>query len=445
MKKFTIKLFLLTLFVGLATLGAQAQKVLTLDECIRLSLTNNLQVKNNEIDVQTVLSKINETKSSFLPSIDLTGQYQYYLSLPKMLVPAKFFDPTAPDDQYAEASFSSPQTTTAGLQVSQLLYNQKVFIGLKAAKTAKNMTELQLGKTKEDLKYNVSAVYYNLQVIQSNLQVLQKNMQSLQQIIQSSKSLKDNEILSKTNFKRLEINLENLKNEQHNLQLTNEKAHNLLKFLLGLPLTEAITVEQYDDTRLISTDLMVSGSSEDRLDLKLVKEQIQLAELDKQAAVAEYYPSLAGVYNYGITGYNNKVAPFQTLNDRWMNSSYVALQLNIPIFSGFSRMQKVKQKDNDLRKAKNSYELLRQSAERDLTDAKNNLLSTGNSFENAKRNLQLAQEILQGSTTEYQNGLISLSEVLQIQNELSQARSNYSTALINMKLAEIEWRKSVGK
>lgn len=445
MKKFTIKLFLLTLFVGLATLGAQAQKVLTLDECIRLSLTNNLQVKNNEIDVQTVLSKINETKSSFLPSIDLTGQYQYYLSLPKMLVPAKFFDPTAPDDQYAEASFSSPQTTTAGLQVSQLLYNQKVFIGLKAAKTAKNMTELQLGKTKEDLKYNVSAVYYNLQVIQSNLQVLQKNMQSLQQIIQSSKSLKDNEILSKTNFKRLEINLENLKNEQQNLQLTNEKAHNLLKFLLGLPLTEAITVEQYDDTRLISTDLMVSGSSEDRLDLKLVKEQIQLAELDKQAAVAEYYPSLAGVYNYGITGYNNKVAPFQTLNDRWMNSSYVALQLNIPIFSGFSRMQKVKQKDNDLRKAKNSYELLRQSAERDLTDAKNNLLSTGNSFENAKRNLQLAQEILQGSTTEYQNGLISLSEVLQIQNELSQARSNYSTALINMKLAEIEWRKSVGK
>lgn len=445
MKKFTIKLFLLTLFVGLATLGAQAQKVLTLDECIRLSLTNNLQVKNNEIDVQTVLSKINETKSSFLPSIDLTGQYQYYLSLPKMLVPAKFFDPTAPDDQYAEASFSSPQTTTAGLQVSQLLYNQKVFIGLKAAKTAKNMTELQLGKTKEDLKYNISAVYYNLQVIQSNLQVLQKNMQSLQQIIQSSKSLKDNEILSKTNFKRLEINLENLKNEQHNLQLTNEKAHNLLKFLLGLPLTEAITVEQYDDTRLISTDLMVSGSSEDRLDLKLVKEQIQLAELDKQAAVAEYYPSLAGVYNYGITGYNNKVAPFQTLNDRWMNSSYVALQLNIPIFSGFSRMQKVKQKDNDLRKAKNSYELLRQSAERDLTDAKNNLLSTGNSFENAKRNLQLAQEILQGSTTEYQNGLISLSEVLQIQNELSQARSNYSTALINMKLAEIEWRKSVGK
>jgi outer membrane protein len=445
MKKYTLKLFVLSLLIGSVSQGIQAQKVLSLDECIRLSLTNNLQVKNNEIDVQTVLSKINETKSSFLPSIDLTGQYQYYISMPKMLVPASFFDSTAPAGTYAELSLGSEQTTSAGLQVSQLLYNQKVFIGLKAAKTAKNMTELQLGKTKEDLKYNVSAVYYNLQVIQSNLQVLQKNMQSLQQIINASKSLNENGILSKTNYKRLEINLENLKNEQLNLQLTNEKAHNLLKFLLGLPLTDDVTVEQYDDARMISTDNMVSGNFEDRMDVKLVKEQVQLAELDKQAAVAEYYPSLAGVYNYGVTGYNNKVAPFQTINDRWMKSSYVALQLNIPIFSGFSRMQKVKQKDNDLRKAKNSYELLRQSAERDLTDAKNNVLSASNTFENARRNLQLAQEVLQSSTTEYQNGLISLSDVLQIQNELTQARNTYSTALINMKLADIEWRKSVGK
>ena len=419
----------------------QAQKMFTLDECIQQTLTNNLQVKNSEIDQRSVNAQITEAKSGFLPSVDLNGQYQYYITIPSMLVPAEMFGGQV--GQYRAISFSSKQTTTASIQVSQILFNQKVFIALKAAKTAKNMTELQMTKTREDLIYNVSAVYYNIQVVNENLTMLDSNIISMEKMLVINKALEVNNILSKSAYKRLQINFENLKNERQNLGLTGEKAANLLKFLMGLQISESIYVTQFEekDSKLN----MGVANVENRTDIQLMNKQIEIAGLEKKVAIADFYPSLAGVYNYGLTGYNNEFSLTKTINDRWINGSYIGLQLKVPLFSGFSRTQKVKQKEFGIQKAKNSYELVKQSALKEVSDATNNYMSRSNSFDNTKRSLALAKELFESSNTEYKNGIISISDLLLIQNDLTTARNNYSNAMINLRLAEIELRKSKGE
>ncbi len=427
----------------LLLLGAQlqAQKMYTLSECIQQTLKNNLQVKNSELDEKSINSQITEAKSGFLPSVDLNGQYQYYITIPKMLLPAEIFG--GPVGQYAPVSFSSKQTTAANIQVSQVLFNQKVFIALKAAKTAKGVTELQLAKTKEDLIYNVSAVYYNLQVINENLAMLDSNIVSMEKMLVINKILEANEILSKSAYKRLEINFENLKNERENLRLAGEKATNLLKFLMRLPITDALKISGFET---IETKLAESLPNVDkRTDLLLMNKQIEIAGLEKKIAIADFYPSLAGVYNYGLTGYNKEFSFTNTINDSWQKGSYVALQLRVPLFSGFSRLQKLKQKDFGIEKAKNSYELAKQSALKEVSDATNNYQSRLNSFENTKRSLSLAKELYENSNTEYRNGIISISDLLLIQNDLTTARTNYSNAMINLRLAEIELQKSKGE
>jgi outer membrane protein len=443
MIKSKIKLAVLASLLWPAFTMLSAQKLMTLDECIRVSLQKNLQVKNGTLDLRSVQAKIDEAKSGFLPSVDITGQYQYYLTVPKMLINAEFMGGTA--GEYIEVSFNQEQTTTGSLQVTQSLYNQKVFIGLKAARVARNLSEFQLGKTKEDLAYNVSAVFYNLQMIASNLTEIDSNLVSLDRIRSVSRTLQANDLISKTNLKRLDISYENLKNERSNLLLTETKAYNLLKYLLGVSLDEKIEVVKLHSEEKSFVVLSDVDNVESRSDLLLIKEQISLAELDKKATLAEYYPSLGGVFNYSLTGSNSKFAPFKTIQNRWMKGQYVGLQLNIPVFSGFNRLQRVRQKEYEVLKARNNYELMHQSADKDLIDAKNNVLSTGNTFENASRNLDLAKDVFKSSTTEFQNGLISLTDILQIQNELTAARSAYSTALIQMKQAEMELKKSVGK
>ena len=86
--KQTMLLFMLFLWLNMGLL--HAQQVYTLDECINITLQKNLQIQNSQMDVQSTNSQIKEAKSSFLPTVELTGQYQYYLQMPKMLVPADF-------------------------------------------------------------------------------------------------------------------------------------------------------------------------------------------------------------------------------------------------------------------------------------------------------------------------------------------------------------------
>lgn len=425
----------------ISTTSLFAQKTYSLEECVQTSLNNNLQIKNGQLDIKSVNSRISQAKSSFLPTAEITGQYQYYITMPKMLVPSEFMG-GAPG-QYSEFVMGSPQTTSATLQVSQVLYDQKVFIGLRAAKTAKNMTDLQVSKTKEDLIYNVSAVYYNLQTLQQNLNLIDSNLVVLDKMLSANKSLVTNEIIGKTNLKRLEINFENLKNERSNLQLTVDKAYTMLKFLMGIKLTEPVLILPFKFVETVAE--LGNRNIENRPDVRMSKEQISLAQLDKKASVAEYYPSLSGTFNYGVTGNYDKVKPLKSFNDRWMQGTYIGLQLRIPLFSGFSRYHQVKQKDYELQKMQNNYELMKQTAEKEISDATKNYLSSYNTFSNSKRSLEVSQSVFNNSQSEYSNGLISLSDILQIQNELTTARNNYSNSLINMRLAEIEIKKANGQ
>lgn len=420
-----------------------AQKTVSIDDCIRMSLENNLQVKNAAIDLNSVELRIKEAKSGFLPNVDVGGQLQYYITMPKILVPAEAFG--GPAGTYTEFSMGSEQSTNASLQVSQVLYNQKVFIGLKAAKTALNLTDLQMAMTKEQLVSNVCAVYYNLQMLQSNLASVDSNVVLLEKIFTINKTLQSNELISKTNLKRLEIGVENLKNEQRNLLLTTQKTYSLLKYLLQIPLEEDLKVEPLQETPMKIINLASFNRVDSRNDLLLSKEQIQLAELNKKATQAEYYPSLAAVYNYGISGYYNKLSPFKSINDKWFNSSYIGVQLNIPVFSGLSRYHRVRQLDNAVKKAKNNYDLLYQSAEKSLSDAKMNIQTSLNAYESASRNFDLAKSVFHNAVTEYQSGILSLTDVLQIQNELTMARNTFTTSLVQMKQAEIELKLAVGK
>lgn len=429
--------------LGLLTIspiGVWSQKTFSLDECVEIALTNNRQIKNSEYDIQITESNIKEVKSSFLPNINLVGQYQYYIDVPFQFVPSSMFG--GPAGEYSEFSLLTKQSTQGSMQASQLLYNQKVFIGLKAAKAANDMSVLQLQNTKEELIYNVSAIYYNLQVLQQNINLLDSNVISLEKTVNVNKLLKDNYILNSSTYKRLVINLDNLKNEKVNLSLAYDKTSNLLKFLMGKPISDSLHIKPFEIFGF--TELPIGGTIDNRTDIRIMNEQLKLVALDKKSAQAEYYPSLTATYNYGFTGYNDEFSLTQTINDKWLKSSYVGVQLSMPVFSGFSRHQKIKQKKISELKVQNSFELLKQTAQKELSDAVLSYSSRKNSLENMTRSLNLASELFRNASIEFSNGLITISDLIAAQNDLNGARNNLSNAMINLKLAELDLKKSSG-
>lgn len=435
-KPMTISVLCILLFW---TAEASAQQY-SLEECIQVALENNQQLLNSQLDVEAAEYSIKEVKSQLLPTIDITGQLQYYKDLPSQYAPASAFG--GPEGDYTKLTMNVKQTTSGAIKVSQNLYNQSVLIGVKAARVVRETSMLQEGLTRENLIYKLSATYYSIQVYDDNLRRLADNISNLEKTIEINKVLKDSELVSDNVHNRMLINLENLRNQYENQKLLQDNNITLLKNLMNIEMTAPMAVADFD----YQADLFEPESDDisQRSDIRLQTAQIKLSQFDKKGVVAGYYPVLTNSFSYGYTGYNDEFAPFKQINNDWIRSSYVTLTLKIPVFDGFRKQNQIRQKEIAIQKNMNSLSQMKSNASKEVEDAARNYHTNKNLLTSNKKSLDLAEKLFTSSQSEYLSGLTSVTEFLNAQNDLSNARTNYSAALLNLKLAELSLKKANG-
>ncbi|RYF98067.1 MAG: TolC family protein, partial [Chitinophagaceae bacterium] len=81
----------------------------------------------------------------------------------------------------------------------------------------------------------------------------------------------------------------------------------------------------------------------------------------------------------------------------------------------------------------------------EFENAKAQLSSSLIILNNQKANEQLAQDVFSNTRNNYDNGLANLTDLLDAESSLTQAQNNYSTALLDYKIAEIQLLKSKGE
>ncbi|HTG55333.1 MAG TPA: TolC family protein, partial [Niabella sp.] len=263
------------LMINTCSIGQQV----SLEECIRISLENNINVRNRKLDIQSTEHQVSEARGGLLPAVDINGQYLYYLDVPSQFIPAATFGGTP--GEYTAATLSVPQTTSANVQVTQKLYDQRVMVALKAARVARTSSSLQLAMTKEDIVYNVTSTYYNIQVISDKITLLQSNLESMEKTVKTNEALRKNEIVSSSTYKRLLINLENLRNQFENEILSQAKNYNMLKYLMNIPLSEMVEVMPFDFNATLED--LKPGDISQRPDIRQQEVQIKISELDRKS------------------------------------------------------------------------------------------------------------------------------------------------------------------
>ena len=164
-----------------------SQETLSVDECIRLALENNLTVSNSAYDQQLYKEQIKETKSGALPRLDVNGQYNIYLEIPTTVIPNSAFTPGA--EGYSAASFGTQHQSTYALQLTQAIYNPSLGVAIRAAGKVNEMGELQYEQTKETVAYQVASTYYNAQALGEQIKMLEANSYSLDTLITNTRML----------------------------------------------------------------------------------------------------------------------------------------------------------------------------------------------------------------------------------------------------------------
>ncbi len=425
------------------SVNAQEVKMLSLKDAINYALQNKSEAIKANLAVENSEYQIQEVRSQALPQISANGNLTYNPIIQQTVIDGASFGQPGTTIQ---AEFGQKWTSVAGVSLTQNIFNQQVFTGLKAAKTTREFYKINKDLTDEQVIERVANAYYQVYLQRQKLTVIENNLKNTTKVKEIIKNLFDNGLAKKIDLDRITVTLNNITTTRQQLLNAVEVQENALKFYMGMPMDEKITIPD-SEVEVTPLQLEESANTALRSEYKLLESQKSLLELNKQAMKSLYYPTLSLTAGYNYIGQGPQMPWGARPSDKvyWSDFSSVGLNLNIPIFTGFGTRAKVRQADIDVREAEADLADTKLSLDLAYKNAKTQIENSLITIENQRQNVTLAQEVLDNTQNNYVNGLATLTDLLDAENSLVESQNNYNNALLEYKLAEIQLIKSKGE
>lgn len=415
-----------------------AQQQLTLKDALIFALQNNTNTRKARLDIDGGRYKVEEVRAQALPQLTGTAGLTYNAIIGQQVVDF--------GGQLQTLKFGQKWNSSAGVQLSQQLFNQQVFTGLQAARSSEEYYNLTAQLTEEQIIELVANNYYQVLVNRQQLGVLDNNIKNIKVVEKIVSNQYENGLAKKIDVDRIKVNLTNLNTQREQAVNAITMLENQLKFSMGMQISTPIILPSTELTEVSTLpQLAASIDLSNRTEIKLLDNQDKLLALQRKAYVAEYYPTLALTGNYTYSSQANGF-DFLSTNSTAIGygSSAIGLTLKVPIFNGFLTRAKVRQADVNIRKAQEDRLNTKNSLNMAYENAKIQLRNNLNTITAQRKNAELAQEIYKSTQNNYNNGLASLTDLLDTENSLTQAQNSYTEALLNYKIAEIQLIKSNG-
>jgi outer membrane protein TolC len=333
--------------------------------------------------------------------------------------------------------------TSPVVQWDQTIFDQAALIGIKAAKPNKDLADLNFQSNEQSLIYNIAYSYYQVFVFDQYLHLLQTNKSKYEQLLQISDLQYQKGVVRKVDHDRIQVNLSNTLSEISLAEQNLELAKTRLKNVMGLPFEENIILA---DTAMLKNQ-SINGAeapafnAPGRVDYKLQETQIDLYNLEMKRIRGTGMPKLTGYARYGTFFLGNNLG--DSFKKRY-DYSAIGLRLSVPIFDGLKRNSQYKQARIDWINAQENLYLNKRNYEVDYTNAVTSLKKSYSSLLNNERNLALSSDVYQTTTISYQQGVASLSDLLNAESSYKEAQINYINSLLNYYIAKLDIEKSNG-
>ncbi len=411
---------------------------LTLQQAVSVAMENNLALKGAYLDERISRENTNEIRSQGLPQINAFGRFENYLQIPTMVFVAE--NPMTGQEMQNVIRAGRPYNLTGGIEANQLLFSQTYIVGLRAAKSAQQLSALQTQQVKENVIYDLSMSYYGAQISAKQLEIAQNNLEKINRLIQVTELQQKNGLVKKTDLSKLKVNRTNLETQIQNLQTQNQQQANILKFFMGLPIDADVSVNT--EVSPLAVTLQEEMPS-NRTELLLLNKQKELYTLEQKNIQAGYVPSLALFGRHSQQAMRDQIDFFNT-SQPWFPNSIVGLSLNIPIFDGLQKRSQMQKSKLNLQKTMNAEEQFRKQADMEMFNAKAQLSNSHKAMAAQEENRKLAEEIYAQTQLEYKEGMATMADLLNAETSMKEAQTNYINALIQTLIAGLDVKKASG-
>ncbi|AKD57020.1 TolC family protein [Spirosoma radiotolerans] len=440
--------YIITSFLAIPFLSLQLAKAqvrqLTMDNAVKLAIDKNRDLQVATLETAKAAQKVQEARGYGLPTVAASAQYLYYFNKQVSFLPGSFVG--LGDDQLATFRVGGANAFLGGVAVSQPLFQTSVRSGIKVAQIDGLATDQALADVRATVVTDVKKAYLDVLITQEQLRLQQQSITRNEQALKDARSLLAQGRASRVDTLRAFVTVENLRPTL--IQLTNRIgiAKTVLKRTVGLDEREEIDLQdslRYDDALFVSPgtdaflDAVQARPEVRRLELieQLNREQIALQAAEKQ-------PKLAAI---GSVLSQSQANNFRLGDYRWPVSSYLGLQLSVPIFTGFRTNSRIQQAQVTRQQTEKQLANLKEIVRAQVKIGLANVQEARLRIQSQQQTISVAELGYRITRDRWKQGIASRLELTDAELSLTQAKSNYLQAVYDYLTATVELDKVLGR
>ena len=435
--------FFLVLFFIISSLQTQAQQPLpdsiqslTLDQCIDYAFKH--QPALNQAYIYQSITKTSNaiSLSGWYPQINLGGNFTHYNQLPTSFT---VDSSGAPVKQHVGVVNSA----VPALTVTQAIFNPSLIYASKAAKYYNIQSEQVTDSTKIDLVSSVSKAFYSLLLTIEQINVLREDTARLTKNLNDAYHQYIGGIVDMTDYQEAAITLNNSRAQLKQAVENVIPQYAVLKQFMGWPPQTHFNVN-FDTTEMkrdIAFDTTQELVYEKRIEFQILQTGKTL-----QHQITDYYrlsflPTVSGFFNYDFDYQNNNLS---ALYSNLYPYSFIGFSVNLPIFTGFYRLNNIKRSKLQEQLLDWNQVSLKSQIYTEYTTALANYKGNLYNLFIMQDNEAMAKNVYDIVTLQYQQGVVPYLNVITAESNLITSQIGYLNALFQVLSNKVDLQKAMG-
>jgi outer membrane protein TolC len=442
------KLFVAVVLIATVFQTASAQEVveLNLKQALEYALENNVDAKNARLELLIAETTVKEELSKGLPQINGAFNLNYNPAVPILFVPNEppFGDPSI-DSDVIPLRFGVSFQSGLGVTASQMIFDGSFFVGLRASKTLRELTEFDRIKTENDVLVTVKKAYFGVLVNKERIKLAQANLTRIDSLLEETKAIYEAGFAEKIDVSRIQVQRNNTYTQVERSRTAYEISKQLLKIQMGLPKDYDILITETlaELNPEVELNLLLTMEGMPRVEVNQLEKNLELVGLDLKNNTVQYMPKITLNANYQRSGAGNTLSTVYDSRN-WFSSSLVGLNMQIPIFDGFLKSARIQRNRIQQDQLENQRLFLDDNISLEIYQARTSLKNDLNILEVQRENRALAQEVYDISKIKYTEGVGSNLEVVEADAALIESEINYLSALYDGLIAKVDLEKALG-
>ena len=435
------KILGLLLLLGISGLEAQVSAdTLSLDNAVQLALANNHQLLISQLERQKILLQKKELNSSLMPQVEAYSSLSHFYAIPRMVIPGEIFGLTGKIPVELGTRFD----WNSGLKFSQLIYNQSYFTSLKLVSELLSLQDLSHQQQTEEIIYQTSTLFQLCNTIEHQLSVFDSTIQNMERLKEIVRAQYENGIARKADVERVAIDISKLEIEKLRMKESYTQQLNLLKIITGTdPDRQIYPFAEYPPKS--SFEQYARLDIHKRIELRILDKQRTAGELELKMEKQSRWPVLTAFGQHYYQGMRDQFDFLDGGEDRFFLSGMIGVQLSVPLFTGFAKQSRIGLKEAEIQQVDLKRDQLLMSLTAAYAEAVQNHHNSLLTLEMEQENLEAAKIIYQTNLAGYKKHVVSLTDLILSEYQLTKSRMELYHAHFAVQKAELTLRKINGQ